>query len=679
VPQSASVKPQNESWGATSNNGDYDLHGMTERLRQFNDRHGTATLPLLIGMALLFTLLNAFKALHIDDTFILRVAQQIATNPLDPYGFEIFWVQWPQPVIEELTPPLLPYWWAVGLQLFGESPFLWKLWLVPFSLLLTGSLYSLFRRFAPGVAMPLVALTLFSPVLLPGFNLMQDLPATALGLTALSCYLHAADRSSLKWAALAGCVGGLACQTKYTAVAMLAVISIHALLNQRKRIGFVTVLISSTIFAAWEIWMTLSYGRGMFAGQLQYGDQFWYPRLAMIVPLIQLIGAMAPVIGLLAAVALGVSRRLVVGLAVVVVVAHASLLFWPVERLLFQSLGIAVCGLLIGLVWHAFRRSPLLHGPDLFLLSWLVVEVCFYFGTAPFPAVRRVIGIVMVMTLLVARNLALVHGRKGSRVTLAVLTSVGLLLGGGYYWVDVKEAAAQRDAVVSAERYIRQIDPDPSIWYLGHWGFQYYAEAAGMQPVIPERSELRQSDWLVVPGRVHRQNIVIDAGQLDLRASLDSRDRLPVSTLDGYYDGSIPVRHRDGPLLSTAIYRVTEDLVPLTNWSPERLAGHALAAGGQTAAAAVPALIRVLSYPRTQARRLAARALAEQGVLAEPAVSALTLALEDQDLEVRVWSAKALGRIGPPASSALPMLEAMDTSLDNGLRQIVRQAIERIR
>jgi len=59
---------------------------------------------LTVGFLALF----CTKALHIDDPFIYRIAEQITHAPADPYGFDIFWLQWPQPVFEELTPPVLP-------------------------------------------------------------------------------------------------------------------------------------------------------------------------------------------------------------------------------------------------------------------------------------------------------------------------------------------------------------------------------------------------------------------------------------------------------------------------------------------------------------------------------------------------------------------------------------------
>ena len=43
------------------------------------------------------------------------MAQQIAKAPLDPYGFEQFWYQQPQPANEVRAPPVLPYWLGLGM------------------------------------------------------------------------------------------------------------------------------------------------------------------------------------------------------------------------------------------------------------------------------------------------------------------------------------------------------------------------------------------------------------------------------------------------------------------------------------------------------------------------------------------------------------------------------------
>src|SRR6202165_4541362 len=131
----------------------------------------------VLAAAFLFTLLNALKPLHMDDTAYYYVAVHMAEHPLDPYGFKLFWEQEPDPANEVLAPPLLPYWWSLAIRLFGERPFLWKLWLFPFAFLFAWTLYRLFRRFDRGLEGPLLWMTVLSPTFLPSLNLMLDVPA----------------------------------------------------------------------------------------------------------------------------------------------------------------------------------------------------------------------------------------------------------------------------------------------------------------------------------------------------------------------------------------------------------------------------------------------------------------------------------------------------------------------
>src|SRR5262249_24733663 len=77
---------------------------------------------ILLGLALIYILLNAAKPLHIDDTEYYYVARQISQRPLDPYDFEVFWYDIPQKATSVLAPPVVPYWWALALRLFGDQP-----------------------------------------------------------------------------------------------------------------------------------------------------------------------------------------------------------------------------------------------------------------------------------------------------------------------------------------------------------------------------------------------------------------------------------------------------------------------------------------------------------------------------------------------------------------------------
>src|SRR5262249_36298561 len=146
-------------------------------------------LAALVSLACVFTLLNCFKPLHMDDVAYHAFASHIAEHPTDPYGFDLFWDGQVKPAFQVLAPPLLPYWLAAALHLFGDRPFLWKLWLLPFAVVLVFALHTLARRFARGLERPLVAMAVLSPALLPSFNLMLDVPALALSLGAVALFL----------------------------------------------------------------------------------------------------------------------------------------------------------------------------------------------------------------------------------------------------------------------------------------------------------------------------------------------------------------------------------------------------------------------------------------------------------------------------------------------------------
>jgi hypothetical protein len=111
------------------------------------------------------------------------------------------------------------------------------------------------------------------------------------------------------------------------------------------------------------------------------------------------------------------------------------------------------------------------------------------------------------------------------------------------------------------------------IWYVGHWGFQYYAErVCGMQAVIPayyrspngtiplpEPSRLERGDWLVLPdSRLIQQSFEPDDDKLEPMGWLAVGDPLPLWTVPCFYGGRTAIEHREGPYLEVRLYRVKE-------------------------------------------------------------------------------------------------------------------------
>src|SRR5262249_42590502 len=134
--------------------------------------------------------------------------------------------------------------------------------------------------------------------------------------------------------------------------------------------------------------------------------------------------------------------------------------------------------------------------PAFFLAGWLAIEILSYFSLSPFPAARRTMAIVVIMTLLAGRLAARYASSRRGLVTLAAAISV--VVGSAFAALDWWEAKVRQQAAYEALAKIRSYDSAPRIWYTGHWGFQFYAEECGMKPVIADADPLRTGDWLVL-------------------------------------------------------------------------------------------------------------------------------------------------------------------------------------
>jgi hypothetical protein len=558
-------------------------------------------LALLFVLAFFFTLLNALKPMHIDDAAGFYHAAQVAKQPLNPYGFDMFWYQHPKPAYEEPFPPVLPYWWALAIWLFGEQPFLWKLWLLPFSLLFVFACDELFRRFARGLEEPLLIMTVLSPTFLPSLNLMPHIPSVTLSLCALIVFLSASDRSSPLLAVLAGLVAGLAIETKYSGFLAPGILLLYALFFRKIHLWLLSAVVTGLVFVSWETFVTLlykSYFPLYHLYHLHSGHEGLLHKTRLILPLLTILGGVAPAGALLGLTALRLSRWVVltsslfvllgyVLLACVEVTFTAKFSFSPslfsilevstsqlgLNHVIFSLFGLALCGSMAAVVWQLCRLSrgglwrPALwrtYRTEWFLVLWLVLEVAGYFALTPFPAARRVMGIVIVFTVLGGR-LASRTCRSPARIALVrAVAFVSMVVGLGFWAVDVRDAYAEKEAAEVAARYVYQQETAATVWYVGHWGFQYYAERAGMKPVVPDRSQLRRGNWLVVPDRVDQQRIRIDQKRTDLVVQLTVNDFLPLRTVPCYYSGRTPLEHHEGPRVVVSIYRVTADFVPAT-------------------------------------------------------------------------------------------------------------------
>lgn len=585
---------------------------------RYLSRHGW-----LIGLALLYTLLNAPKPLTVDDGAYYYFARQVAHDPARPYDFTMFWYQYPHPANEILAPPVLPYWWGLGMTILGDEPWRWKLWLFPFALGFVVSVYALARRFAHGIERHLVCLTVLSPLFLPSLNLMLDVPALALGLGALAVLDRACARRSIPLTLLAGLLAGLAMQTKYTMFVIPVAMVLYAMLVCRPWRGFLAAALAGGIFVGWEYLIFKQHGQSHFLANLPNLDrETWIIyKLFVSKALLPMLGGTMPALPLLGLAALGCSRWVVAGFGGLTALGYVAIVcfqkeawlvpgtsFWfehPLEQIILGTIGVLLFGVCLAAGWillfgspeeeewegqepddssEAIQASPSMRNAeagrspiallrrnlDWFLLLWFGMELGAYFALSPFPAARRVMSLAVVATLLLGRLAARTCLQPPQRKLLTGIvigsTGLGLL----FYAIDLIDASVQRIGPESAAAFIGEqptdVDhPSPTIWYVGHWGFQFYAERAGMKPVVPDLSVLRPGDWLIMPdARWEQQLIQIEPDFTHAERQVVVPEIVPLRTVRCFYGGYVPLEHHTGPRMTVTIYRITADWQPRT-------------------------------------------------------------------------------------------------------------------
>ncbi len=525
-------------------------------------------------LAVIVTLANAIKPVLVDDTAYLAYARQIAAHPLDPYGFTIHWYTLPEPAMDVLAPPVVPYWLALGMRLFGERILLLKLWLFPFVWIFARSLWEVLRRFAresEGIALSLIVL---SPAVLPMVNLMLDVPAAALGLAALALF----TRRNCGWkrAVFAGAVAGLAMQTKYTAMLVPAAIAWYGLTHRQLRLAILACVMSLVIFVSWEAFLFEKYGESHFlhhvADQRAATGNWLQEKSALIPGLVGHLGLLGFGIALFAARSMGFSNRKLILIAILwcigagLVAILASDVFRA--RNVWRPFGTGV--LLVALVGAGSlilkkRRLRFSRG-SWFVAGWLLLELAGYFVLTPFPAARRVIGFTIVLGIVAARLLSRMQRIRPERTPPRWLLRFAIAIGLFVAALDTFDAYPEK---VLAERAAVELRGEKRVWFAGHWGFQFYCERAGFTMIIPGQSDFHVGDVLVLPlypddrgfyrPHIGSLSVRLPPSFVELATVLEWDDWLSAQTIPNFYGGSDPIVGRDHPRLRVGLYRVTQN------------------------------------------------------------------------------------------------------------------------
>jgi hypothetical protein len=553
----------------------------------------TPWLALLI-LALLCTGLNAVKPVHADDFAYLAYAQEFALHPAAPYNNDFLLPPGAVPAMSILVPPVFPYWLALGISLGGTSVIWLHLWQFPVLLLLVRATYALAQRFAAPLAGPLTVLLVLSPSVTPGINFMLDTPVLALTTAALALLLRAAPpgdgeaddapRGHLGWALLAGVLGGLAMQTKYTALILPPLFLLTGVLGRRWLAGVLAAGLAVGLFVGWELYTVHVSGQSHFLVSLSSRsasvlDRVWH----LLLPLLTHLGGVGLGVLLVGTIALGKLRTaLALGLGfflglLALALFPAQLVVWAEPRdpgsnglslanVLCCSYGVLVLATLLTGARRLLRSGATgesnARGMLVFLFGWILLEAAGAGLLSPFPATRRVMGLLYAGGLFVG-YLACRTGvadRARGALRAAVATSVALTV--GYYALDLVQVLDERHVAEVAVARARSLPDAGEVYTLGWCTFEYYAEQAGARPFLWNRPLPRPGDVLLYQANA-LDNLLrsgLPATGLELVAEIPFTATKYLRIYPGYYAGALPLARANHQAGVARLYRVVGPL-----------------------------------------------------------------------------------------------------------------------
>lgn len=481
--------------------------------------------PWLLAIWALVTVINVGKAAHIDDTAHLEVARWILDNPLHPMQGVVSWQVHPAPIHELNQPHLFFYLIAAVMALVGPTPLAGQLVVAAFSALAIACYHAL-HRLVVGArgAVIATALLFVSPAFIPGQNLMTDAPLLALWLAFFLALASARGPRAARYLVLAALLCGLACLVKYTSLVLLPALALDAWLRRKPR-ALGLLLIPLAMLAAWSAFNVWDYGgvhifeRPIASAEFSLLERFGITmgRAALWV---LTLGALTPfTLALVPALRGSATGRrwvwIALGAIAVLALATRPIVWWGPERMQGETVLHSVLRaaffvqgvLVISLSVRAYRGRAVQDEHDArvhaHLGAWALGVALFVIVLSPFVAVRHVLLALPPLLLLLARahRVTLLEPRSRGWVAAALATTaaLGVALGvSDRAWAAVyrEEAAHHRAAYVT---------PDPhgperqATYFVGHWGWQWYASEAGLLAYDPGSTELRVGDTLVVP------------------------------------------------------------------------------------------------------------------------------------------------------------------------------------
>ena len=422
------------------------------------------------------------------------------------------------------NPPLTSYYLALAATLFGWGERALHLSLLLPALAAVWGIYSLARNYCRRPFLAALAAVITPVFLVSATTLMCDVPLLAFWVWSLVLFERGLKDNGWISPLAAGLLAGLAVMTKFTGLALIPLMLAGGLLRQRRPGRWLIAPLVPVLFAIGYEWVTRRiYGEGLLLTAFKYSAA--YHKVAphhflndLATGLSFTGGCLLPLLFLHPA---WPRRRILAALCVVVPGAILALFTGPFEHLRqlsdqpahWESFAEGAIFVAVGIGVLLFAAADLIESRDsvsLLLVLWMAG--IFVFATLLNWTIngRSLLPMVPAFGILLARrldrNCAFTRPRRSGLVFWPILPSmlISLLV----VKADCDLAGAGRAAATELCARCRNMDAPPAtIWFQGHWGFQYYMEKLGARHIEPDFGDHGLGRTLVQPAPYANNNI----------------------------------------------------------------------------------------------------------------------------------------------------------------------------
>ncbi len=478
-------------------------------------------LPALLLSLITAACLTPFvgKAVHMDDPLFLWAARHIQSNPLDFYGFSVNWYGKTMPMFQVTkNPPLTSYYIAAVAHFFGwKEATLHAAFILPAIAAVTGTYFVskelCMRPFHAAIA------GMITPVFfLSGTSLMCDVMMLSIWVWAMFFWIRGIKAGSVVSLLASVFLVALCSLTKYYGMSLIPLLSAYAFAKRRRPgLWSLLLLIPVGILVGYQLLTYNLYGKGLLSAASSYavghedlkGAHFFLKTLTglsftggcFITALFYSFHLWRR--RTLAAGAIATAFFVLVVLSVVSQI-HTTGWFHLYEGGAFNWTLVIQCYLfsLAGVIVLCLATSDLRRTKDaegLLLFLWIIGTFVFasYLnwsinGRSVLP-MGPAIGILIFRRIGQAAKTAAAAPERHILAPLVPALFVALMV----VSADYRLADASRSEASTLGRSYAGIKAN--IWFKGHWGFQYYMEKEGGNPLDAGRSIIARGDLLIVP------------------------------------------------------------------------------------------------------------------------------------------------------------------------------------